>query len=824
MTRQDSSWILLLLAGLAMCLGLSPMPNAAGEPFLGSEGSILPNPATPFTDVSSNGVFVLLTGDFNEDGFPDLATSDNNGFLILLGHGDCTFTSTFYPVFGRGLGSIADFNEDGHQDLVFAHLAVDVRVLLGNGDGTFGAPIFLDQPGVVVFAVAVADFDNDNNQDVVSRGGSSGDPYIFFGGNGNGMFSDAVLSNGGGGAWDIGVGDFDENGFLDVVSRGNVWLGSGNGTFTPFANVASGDNLRVFDFDGDTHLDIAAVSSNTDIVGVSLGNGDGTFAATAVNSAGFRSGHLLVHDTDADGNADLLVGHRRQMASDVLPNEISVLPGNGDGTFDPKTEIPLFRPTGPMVIADFDQDGNDDLATFEEFNRLIVLRGRSGGGLGADVGAVRTADPHGAALAAAFGDLNNDGFKDVVRVRDGLPFPVTVMLGDGNGAFSVSTVFSAAGSGVADVAIADLDNDTQPDVIVTNTTSNDASIFPGNGDGTFLPMITMPLIPGPGKIVTGQFNSDADIDLAVLGMMPSPSAFIFTGNGDATFSPNGLSGVGTDPVSVQSGDFDENGVTDLVVGNQGSSDLSVLLGVGDGTFQPEVRYAVAAMDQNALTIADVNDDGHDDLLLEHNEVLYGLGDGTFAGGVDVLADSDPTDTRRIGDLSGDGLVDLFGREASLRLGQVDGTFGDSSLYGFPTGEPLELILEDIDQDGRVDVLVTTADEIVTLLNTGRTPLNFLDDKITLRWPDVDDALSYNVYRGSLSDLTDGDVDGLPDSGYGTCQNAADPDLTDLIYLDASTPASNTGYFYLIAIEDGIGERWLGTTSAGLPRSATPACP
>ena len=76
----------------------------------------------------------------------------------------------------------------------------------------------------------------------------------------------------------------------------------------------------------------------------------------------------------------------------------------------------------------------------------------------------------------------------------------------------------------------------------------------------------------------------------------------------------------------------------------------------------------------------------------------------------------------------------------------------------------------------------------------------------------------------LSDLVDGDDDGLPDTGYGDCQNAMDPDTTDLNYVDASIPAPGSGYFYLIAIEDLAGERWLGTTSDGLDRAPVLPCP
>jgi hypothetical protein len=180
---------------------------------------------------------------------------------------------------------------------------------------------------------------------------------------------------------------------------------------------------------------------------------------------------------------------------------------------------------------------------------------------------------------------------------------------------------------------------------------------------------------------------------------------------------------------METGDFNEDGETDLILYLVQSTELSVLIGGGDGTFQPEVRYDVAW--PTSLTVGDVNDDGHEDLLLaetyddssgeEGIKVLYGAGDGTFAAAVDLLPDPDPADTWRVGDLNGDGLVDLIGREiagVSLRLGHGDGTFGEPSFFASAWGgySLIEMVLDDADGDGRLDVIVTDEDEIMTLLN------------------------------------------------------------------------------------------------------------
>ncbi len=145
------------------------------------------------------------------------------------------------------------------------------------------------------------------------------------------------------------------------------------------------------------------------------------------------------------------------------------------------------------------------------------------------------------------------------------------------------------------------------------------------------------------------------------------------------------------------------------------------------------------------------------------------------------------------------------------------------MYFATTTSPRGIAIVDTNGDGHDDLIVPGYGNVTTLLNRGVTLFGFLDET-TLTWPAVSGALSYNVYRGMIADLVDCDGDGLPDAGYGTCQNALDPDTTDLEYVDAELPEPGGGFFYLASVEDYAGERDLGSTSAGLPRIPTAGCP
>jgi hypothetical protein len=818
-----------------LCAGATVSAFAATDPFLDTEGKVFPNPVLPI----ENGwqLTGLLVADFNEDGLDDLAVVHRYGLHVSLGNGDCTFT---YPVFtvggdGVGPGAIADFNEDSHQDIVFASRDY-TRVVLGSGDGTFYALTSILTPHSFGYGVAVDDFNGDNDLDILAPAYFSGLDSYYIPGNGDGTFAPAaVISN----EWttNVSVADFNEDGHLDFVAGDDpvVSFGAGNGTFAPGGQYPVGQDpkgLVVFDLDGDSHADFVTANWGSDDISVRLGIGDGTFGAETRYSVGDNPEHLALADADNDGNMDLFVGYPRRAY-------VSRLAGNGDGTFDPEVRIPTVHLTGPIALADFDNDGSLDLAIASfEWQEVAVLRGHGDGSFAApDPGFSSVDGPDGFGASANFADINNDGLTDAALLADStLDDAITILLADGAGSFNESAT-SSAGNEPTDIAIADLDNDTNPDVITTSLDDNNARILLGNGDGTFAPVFTIPMIASPVSIATGQFDGDANVDLAVIGGSPGPAAVhYYFGDGMAGFSQGSFSPVGEGASAVEIGDFNEDGQVDLVVLNRDSRDLSVLIGLGNGMFQAEARYVLDGTSipvDSILTVADLNSDGHQDLIVPDDLVVYGFGDGTFSPYRRLNYDGASL-IYAVDDVDGDGHADLVGGGSSSQIhlwpGQPDGGFGDITSFAGAGRNPQAMILEDMNADGRLDVLAAADSEdgsvmeVVTLRNIEPAPFNFGGDKMTLRWPDVCGALAYNVYRGQLSSLVDNDIDGLPDAGYGDCENALDPDTTDLEYVDAAIPPIGSGYFYLIAVDDGVGEIWLGTTSDGLPRVPSISCP
>ena len=278
--------------GSASFTDLTTMTN------LGSVGIVGPGILgiqLPVPFPTGNGAQFIASGDFNGDGFPDLAVSNgaDSTVSVLLGNGDGTFTAP--QAFPAGIGSftagitVGDFNGDGLLDIaVVDALNNNVDVLLGNGDGTFQPPqMYLAVPnGCCPLVIAVGDFNGDGAADLVVTSTFNFGTVVVLLNNGNGAFAAQQPSSTGIGPEALVVGDFNHDGFLDVAVANlmsnsvSVLLGNGDGSFQPQQQYNVGmvpDGITAGDFDGNGSLDLAVSNSGDKTVSVLLGNGNGTF-------------------------------------------------------------------------------------------------------------------------------------------------------------------------------------------------------------------------------------------------------------------------------------------------------------------------------------------------------------------------------------------------------------------------------------------------------------------------------------------------------------------------------------------------------------------
>jgi hypothetical protein len=335
-------------------------------------------------------------------------------------------------------------------------------------------------------------------------------------------------------------------------------LNAATSSFANQVSYASGAayTVAVGDFNGDGIPDLAVANNNGSAspgsVSVLLGNGDGTFKAPVAYAAGSEAMSLAVGDLNGDGILDLVVVNHNS-------GTVSVFLGNGDGTF--QSQVTYATGSGPM--------------------------------------------------SAAVGDFNGDGIPDLA-VTNMWGNTVSVLLGNGDGTFRTQVAY-ATGIYPVSVAVGDFNGDGILDLAVTNSGSGTISVFLGNGDGSFQSQITYATGFGGESVAVGDFNGDGILDLAIANDNAGTIS-VLLGKGNGSFQSQVTYATGVTPMSVAVGDFNGDGIPDLAISNESSSTVSILLGKGDGTFQSQVSYATGAYPYS-VAVGDFNGDGIPDLAV-----------------------------------------------------------------------------------------------------------------------------------------------------------------------------------------------------------------
>jgi sugar lactone lactonase YvrE len=338
-----------------------------------------------------------------------------------------------------------------------------------------------------------------------------------------------------------------------------------------------------------------------------------TLAAGFAPAVGNEPSGIVAGDFNSDGNMDIAVGLNAVSPTDSP----TVLLGDGTGNFSPVTGNPITAVGRPVLVQDFNGDGHPDILLADELGAsMTVLLGNGDGTFAVSPqGVFYTTYGNDPVVA---GDFNGDGIPDLAV---GGGYYLVILLGQGNGSFTqvpVTTTNIFEASNFSTMATADLNGDGLSDLLIADLGPQQVSVYLSNGDGTFTGGPGTPVsLNSASLLTTGDYNSDGKLDLALSLYGGSSQVAVFLGNGDGSFqaTPSLTSStIGLTPFVFTTGDFNADGIADLFLGAQvNGTTISVLQGKGDGTFS-EVSIGSAGLPCcSSSTMADFNGDGATDI-------------------------------------------------------------------------------------------------------------------------------------------------------------------------------------------------------------------
>ena len=686
--------------------------------------------------------YLARVKDINGDKTADIVLLGYYKAYVFLGRGDGTFKDPMeFNVSGDEL-NMGDFDGDGAEDIITSANG-QIFMVFGNGDGTF-----IDRKEIVTSTqspfISSADFDGDNSPDFARAGGGTYEGLLFSTiTNKGGSWSEDIFKgdekyNVGSGPGSLKMGDLNGDAHLDIVTANElsedvtVLLNNGDGGLKTAGTYPVGkmpNFIAIEDLNGDGYPDIITANKSSDDISILIGKGNGTFQVQKIYAVGSSPSDIVVGDFNSDSNPDIVVAN-----SGWSSNTVSLLLGNGDGTFKPQlTHVVVGQQPSSIVKGDFNEDGYLDLAVLSytyywggAISHLTLLLGKGDGTFINKDAILENPNYQGCSFHRILAeDFNRDGKLDLITLNNGSCInPVVVFLGDGNGRFQRSQIVQS--DTTIPSALGDINNDGNIDLLLHN--ANSLAIWLGQGDGTFKESAS---IGGRDAVSMdiGDINGDGVSDIA---LVDHENLSVIFGYGGGVFPGESIiygdkykeyRYLGT---SLATADFNGDRNQDIVVrmglpspGGYpiGESKIAIYWGTGYNTFKQSPPLEILGYQGGEILTGDFNSDGLPDIAVKHwnsdsLSTFLNKGNGIFDTAIPNLINGSIKIAK---DVNNDGHLDLVGvvdawngwehsYSVPIYTGNGNGTFQYHSTISLDT-YPFDITTGDFNGDGFLDLAI-----------------------------------------------------------------------------------------------------------------------
>ena len=535
----------------------------------------------------------------------------------------------------------------------------------------------------------------------------------------------------------VAAGDFDGDGQVDLATADSgsdsvsILRAERGGTFVPGQRISVGRGpfgLVSGRFDGDAIADLAVASLGSDTVTILLGSASGTMtvASSLALSPGSGPAAVAVVDVNADGRPDLAVAN-------FGLNTLATFHGRGDGRFDPAPTVAVGASPISLTAADFDGNGVADLAVANSDSNDVSILLAGGGAFSVAASIPLPAAYVSVPTAVVAGNFTGDSQTDIAvaaQVLEGtgenhVKADKVYVFGSRGGANFDAPQAYAAGINPRGLAAADLDQDGRSDLVVANagTNNRDSVLSVLLASSEFGNPVRYGSGLGPRAVIATDLNGDGKADLATANWGSDSVSVLFAGVTPGSFVSALSYSTASRPLAVEPADLNGDGIVDLVSANDNSGDsqVSILIGRADGSFDPPVNLLTdPGKFPTDLAVGDVNNDGRIDFVVVNASstgegsisVFLGNGDGTFAPKPPFPAGANSPSSVVIAHLDADGRPDLAVSyrdvaKAAIFWGNGDATYGPISSFDVGPASS-SVAVGDINSDGLLDLAVASS--------------------------------------------------------------------------------------------------------------------